>query len=131
MQYIVEWDNREEGEILEDVERTVGSAEFLVPLNGSGTEEPLPLTALTVEQLIMVAESDPPGEMKAIRGSPEDKEEYARLVDEATKKSNENTPNSTKELVEWMFLKEVCPASKEGNLVKRKQQQGWRKTNTR
>ena len=105
----------------------------------------MPLTALTVEQLVLVAESDPPGEKKAIRGSAEDKEEYARLVDEATRKSKENTPNSTKELVEWMFKKflraiangvirtiivdsgehqrsEVFPASKEGNLVKRKQQ---------
>ena len=54
----------------------------------------------TVEQLILAAESDAPGEKKAIRGSAKDKEEYARLVDEATRKSKENTPNSTKELVE-------------------------------
>ena len=101
----MEWDRSRGGEILEDVDRTVRSAEFLIPLNASGTGEPLPLTALTVEQLVLVAESDPPGEKKAIRGSAEDKEEYARLVDEATRKSKENTPNSTKELVEWMFKK--------------------------
>ena len=77
--------DREEEELLQDVEKTVGSAEFLVPLNVSGTGEPLPLTALTVEQLIMVAEYDPPGEKRAIRGKPEDKEEYMRLVDDATK----------------------------------------------
>ena len=99
--------DREEGELLQDVEKTVGSAEFLVPLNVSGTGEPLPLTALTVEQLIMVAEYDPPGEKRAIRRTPEDKEEYMRLVDDATKKSKENTPNSTKELVDWMYKKLV------------------------
>ena len=81
MQYVVEWDRS----------------------RGGGDTGGLPLTALTVEQLVMVVESDPPGEKKAIRGSAEDKEEYARLVDES--KSKENTPNSTKELVEWMFKK--------------------------
>ena len=68
----------------------------------------MPLTALTVEQLLMVAEFDPPGEKKAIRGSPEDKGEYMRLVDEATKKSKENTPNSMKELVDKKFLKAIA-----------------------
>ena len=99
--------DREEEELLQDVEKTVGSAEFLVPLNVSGTGEPLPLTALTVEQLIMVAEYDPPGEKRAIRRTLEDKEEYMRLVDDSTKKSKENTPNSTKELVDWMYKKFV------------------------
>ena len=44
------------------------STEFLIPLNVSGTEEPLHLAALTVEQLVLVAESDPSGEKKEIRG---------------------------------------------------------------
>ena len=60
--------DREEEELLQDVEKTVGSAEFLVPLNVSGTVESLPLKVLTVEQLVLAAESDLPGEKKAMRG---------------------------------------------------------------
>ena len=72
-----------------------------------GTGEPVPLSMLTIEQLCEVAEFTPTNEKKAVIITEEDKRILEGLVKEAKKESEENSANSTGNLVEWIYSRIV------------------------
>ena len=94
-----------EEELVEDINSTFVSPDFLIAWRSTGTGEPVPLSLLTIDQLVEVVNTNPVNEKKAIMISAEDKEVFERLEEEARNKSKENSPNSTGNLVDWIFAK--------------------------
>lgn len=102
----------EEEELVQEINSSLVSPDFVVALRVLGTGEPVPLSLLTIEQLCEVVEAEPVNERKAFVTKAEDKRIYEILVKEAKEKSAENSPNSTSDLVEWVFSKIVVGLAK-------------------
>ena len=83
-----------EEELVEDINSTFVSPDFLIAWRSTGTGEPVPLSLLTIDQLVEVVNTNPVNEKKAIMISAEDKEVFERLEEEARNKSTENSPIS-------------------------------------
>ena len=101
-----------EEELVEDINSTFVSPDFLIAWRSTGTGEPVPLSLLTIDQLVEVVNTNPVNEKKAIMISAEDKEVFERLEEEARNKSKENSPNSTGNLVDWIFAKIVVAVAR-------------------
>ena len=102
----------EEDELVEEINSTFGSPDFLIAIRVEGTGEPVPLSMLTIDQLCEVVRTNPANEKKAILVSAEDRRFFEEMEKETREKSAENIPNSTGNLVEWIFSKIVIAVAR-------------------
>ena len=102
----------EEEEVAQEIISSLVSPDFVIALRVLGTGEPVPLSMLTIDQLRAVVEYNPVNEKKVFLIKQEDKRMYDVLVKEAHEKSAENSPNSTGDLVDWIFAKIVAGLAK-------------------
>ena len=102
----------EEEEVAQEIISSLVSPDFVIALRVLGTGEPVPLSMLTIDQLRAVVEYNPVNEKKVFLIKQEDKRMCDVLVKEAHEKSAENSPNSTGDLVDWIFAKIVAGLAK-------------------